>query len=45
MFMPMKPVKPDRMAPMAKPIAAVQPSRVKPMTRNRMTPTIAMVRY
>ncbi len=44
--MPMKPARPDSTAPMAKPIAVGQPScGTKPITRNRMTPTMAMVRY
>ena len=44
--MPMKPAAPDRMAPIAKPIAVGQPRPgTKAMTRNSTTPTMAMVRY
>ena len=43
-FMPMKPVRPDRMAPMAKPIATSQPS-VTPMITKITTPTMPMVVY
>ncbi len=43
-FMPMKPAAPDSTAPMAKPIATVQPSTKMPITK-MMTPTMAMVMY
>ena len=46
MFMPMNPVRPDRIAPIAKPIAVDQPRPgTNPITRNRTAPTIAIVRY
>ena len=44
-FMPMKPATPDRIAPIAKPMAVGQPIGEKPMTRNSTTPTKPMVRY
>ena len=43
-FMPMKPVMPDKMAPIAKPTAVGQ-FRANPITTNSTTPTMAMVRY
>ncbi len=43
-FMPMKPAAPDRMAPIAKPIATVHDSR-NPSAMNTTTPTAAMVVY
>ncbi len=43
-FMPMKPVAPDRIAPMAKPAATSQPS-VRPMMTKMTTPTTAIVEY
>ena len=44
--MPMKPARPDRIAPTAKPAAVSQPScGTKPITTNRTTPTTAMVTY
>ena len=43
-FMPMKPVRPDRNAPTAKPIATSQPS-VKPMITKITTPTMPIVVY
>ncbi len=43
-FMPMKPAAPDRIAPMAKPIAIVH-DRSSPSTMNTTTPTPAMVMY
>ena len=43
-FMPMKPAAPDRMAPMAKPIATVQDSN-RPSAMKTTTPTPAMVMY
>ena len=43
-FMPMKPVTPESMAPMAKPIATSQPSS-RPTMMKMMTPTMAIVVY
>jgi hypothetical protein len=43
--MPMKPAGPDSTAPMAKPMAVGQLLSAKAMTKNRITPTMAMVRY
>ncbi|NCW22240.1 MAG: diphosphate--fructose-6-phosphate 1-phosphotransferase [Gammaproteobacteria bacterium] len=43
-FMPMKPARPERMAPTAKPPAVTQ-SRARPRTTQRTTPTTAMVVY
>ncbi len=44
-FMPMKPAAPERMAPMAKPIAVGQPIGEKPIRRKSTTPTSPIVRY
>ena len=44
--MPMKPARPERIAPIAKPTAVRMPSGSrKAITRNRITPTMAMVWY
>ena len=43
-FMPIKPAAPDRIAPIAKPIATVHESR-SPRPMNTTTPTPAMVMY
>ena len=43
-FIPMKPAAPDRIAPIAKPIATVQDSS-SPRIMNTTTPTPAMVMY
>jgi len=46
MFMPMMPQDPESSAPMRKPKAVGQPRPgTRPMTRNRTTPTMAMVLY
>jgi hypothetical protein len=45
-FMPMMPQAPESTAPMKKPQAVAQPrAGMKPITRNRITPTMAMVLY
>ena len=43
--MPMKPAAPERMAPIANPIAVDQLPSARPITRNSTTPTMAMVMY
>ncbi len=43
--MPMNPATPDRIAPMAKPMAVSQLPSPRPTARKRTTPTMAMVVY
>ena len=46
MFMPITPQAPESTAPMRNPKAVAQPScGIKPMMRNRITPTMAIVVY
>jgi hypothetical protein len=46
MFMPMTPQAPESSAPRKKPHAVIHPRPgTRPITRNRTTPTMAMVLY